>query len=164
MIAEGIEHESQLHRLVELGCEQGQGFLMARPLDGADAETLIADYAGAIVNDLTAPNGGVHLHSCRPARTPAPSGETTMTTLQTEYTEAELLSDHDIVEPLIVDGVHCHGGFDEHGTYVSPRTKHRWPAIEAWEQQRLEQFSHPDPRCPLETWPENFPNVDSRSS
>ena len=33
VIAEGIEHESQLHRLVDLGCSQGQGFLMARPLD-----------------------------------------------------------------------------------------------------------------------------------
>jgi EAL domain-containing protein (putative c-di-GMP-specific phosphodiesterase class I) len=49
VIAEGIEHESQLHRLVELGCEQGQGYLMARPLDGADAESLIADYTGATV-------------------------------------------------------------------------------------------------------------------
>ncbi len=37
VIAEGIEHESQLHRLVELGCLQGQGFLMARPLDGRSA-------------------------------------------------------------------------------------------------------------------------------
>jgi diguanylate cyclase (GGDEF)-like protein len=46
VIAEGIEHESQLHRLVELGCEQGQGFLMARPLDGPAAESLIAEYMG----------------------------------------------------------------------------------------------------------------------
>jgi hypothetical protein len=83
-----------------------------------------------------------------------------MTTLQTEYTEAELLSDHDIVEPLIVDGVRCHGGFDEHGAYVSPRTKHRWPAIDAWEQQRVEQFSTPILDVPLETWPQNFPTVE----
>jgi diguanylate cyclase (GGDEF)-like protein len=46
VIAEGIEHESQLHRLVELGCAQGQGFLMARPLDGDAAESLIAEFAG----------------------------------------------------------------------------------------------------------------------
>jgi diguanylate cyclase len=45
VIAEGIEHESQLHRLVDLGCEHGQGFLMSRPLDGTDAEVLIADRA-----------------------------------------------------------------------------------------------------------------------
>jgi EAL domain-containing protein (putative c-di-GMP-specific phosphodiesterase class I) len=49
VIAEGIEHESQLHRLVDLGCGQGQGFLMSRPLHGPDAELLIADYAGSAV-------------------------------------------------------------------------------------------------------------------
>jgi diguanylate cyclase (GGDEF)-like protein len=46
VIAEGIEHESQLHRLVDLGCQHGQGFFMAHPLDGEDAEALIADFAG----------------------------------------------------------------------------------------------------------------------
>jgi hypothetical protein len=81
-------------------------------------------------------------------------------TVQTEFTTAELLADHDIVEPLIVDGVRCHGGFDDTGTYVSPRTKYRWPAIEAWEQQRCAQFSTPILDVPLETWPENFPNVE----
>jgi EAL domain-containing protein (putative c-di-GMP-specific phosphodiesterase class I) len=48
VIAEGIEHESQLHRLVELGCEQGQGFLMARPLDGSAVESLITEYLGTV--------------------------------------------------------------------------------------------------------------------
>ncbi len=47
VIAEGIEHEGQLHRLIELGCEMGQGFLMAHPLDRDDARSLVADYAGA---------------------------------------------------------------------------------------------------------------------
>jgi len=83
-----------------------------------------------------------------------------MTTAQTEYTEAELLASHEMDEPLVVDGIRCHGGFDDRGVYVSPRTKHRWPAIEAWEEQRLEQFSTPLLDVPLETWPENFPNVD----
>ena len=46
VIAEGIEHESQLHRLVTLGCNQGQGYLMARPLDRDAATSVIADYAG----------------------------------------------------------------------------------------------------------------------
>ena len=49
VIAEGIEHESQLHRLIELGCDMGQGFLMAHPLDEDDARSLVADYAGATV-------------------------------------------------------------------------------------------------------------------
>ena len=83
-----------------------------------------------------------------------------MTTLQTEYSEAELLADPDIVEPLIAQGVRCHGGFDEQGNYVSPRTKYRVPAIAAWEEQRVEQFSTPILDVPLDTWPENFPNVE----
>ncbi len=42
VIAEGIEHESQLHRLVDLGCNLGQGFLMAHPLDREAALAAIA--------------------------------------------------------------------------------------------------------------------------
>ena len=82
-----------------------------------------------------------------------------MTTLQTEFSEPELLAEHAIAEPLIVNGVRCHGGFDEDGHYVSPRTKNRWPAIRAWEEQRLAQFDTPILDVPLDTWPESFPNV-----
>ena len=82
-----------------------------------------------------------------------------MTTAQTEFTRAELLEDHVVAEPLEVGGVRCHGGFDESGRYVSPRTRNRWPAIEAWEDQRRAQFATPILDVPLETWPENFPNV-----
>jgi hypothetical protein len=83
-----------------------------------------------------------------------------MTTAQVEFTEAELLADHAYVEPLVVGGVRCHGGFDATGTYVSPRTANRWPAIHAWETQRVEQFGTPLLDVPLETWPESFPNVE----
>jgi hypothetical protein len=83
-----------------------------------------------------------------------------MGTAQTEYTEAELLADHEIEEPLVVDGTRCHGGFDHDGRYVSPRTKYRWPAIDSWEERRRSQFSTPILDVPLETWPENFPNVE----
>ncbi len=83
----------------------------------------------------------------------------TTTTAQVEFTEAELLASHDYVEPLVVGGVRCHGGFDDSGTYVSPRTANRWPAIEAWEAQRVAQFATPLLDVPLETWPESFPNV-----
>ena len=82
-----------------------------------------------------------------------------MTTAQVEFTEAELLADHTVVEPLFAGGVRCHGGFDDRGHYVSPRTKNRWPAIEAWETQRHEHFATPILDVPLDTWPENFPNV-----
>jgi EAL domain-containing protein (putative c-di-GMP-specific phosphodiesterase class I) len=33
---------------VELGCEQGKGFLMARPLDGSAVESLITQYLGTV--------------------------------------------------------------------------------------------------------------------
>ena len=33
VVAEGIEHEEQWDRLRELGCELGQGFHFARPMD-----------------------------------------------------------------------------------------------------------------------------------
>jgi hypothetical protein len=83
-----------------------------------------------------------------------------MTTAQLEYTPTELLADHDYVEPLVVDGVRCHGGFTEDGSYASPRTKNRWPAIRAWEEKRQADFGTPILDVPLETWPENFPNVE----
>jgi EAL domain-containing protein (putative c-di-GMP-specific phosphodiesterase class I) len=35
VVAEGVEREEQLTALVELGCQMGQGFLFARPLDEA---------------------------------------------------------------------------------------------------------------------------------
>jgi hypothetical protein len=82
-----------------------------------------------------------------------------MTTQQVEFTEAELLADHDVVEPLLAGGVRCHGGFDGDGRYVSPRTKYRVPAIEAWQARHAELFGTAVLDIPLETWPGNFPNV-----
>jgi hypothetical protein len=82
-----------------------------------------------------------------------------VTSLQTEYTEHELLENVDYVEPLIAGGVKCHGGFDENGEYVSPRTKNRVPAIRAWQQNHTETFGTELLDIPLETWPENYPNV-----
>jgi hypothetical protein len=82
-----------------------------------------------------------------------------MTTDQVTFTEAELLSTHEVAEPLIVGGVRCHGGFDADGAYVSPRTQHRVPAIEAWQTQHTATFGTEVLHVPLETWPEHFPNV-----
>jgi hypothetical protein len=79
---------------------------------------------------------------------------------QLDYTEAELLADHDIAEPLVANGVRCHGGFDADGQYVSPRTLNRWPAIRAWEAEREAQFGTQILDIPLDTWPEPFPNVE----
>jgi hypothetical protein len=80
-------------------------------------------------------------------------------TRQTEYTPDELLASHDYAEPLFAGGRRCHGGFVEDGTYVSPRTKGRVPAIEAWQEQHAEQFGTELLGVPLETWPEPYPNV-----
>lgn len=83
-----------------------------------------------------------------------------MTTAQVVFSEAELLRDHDDLQPLFAGGVRCHGGFDTDGNYVSPRTKNRWPAIRAWEDQRRAQFGTDPIDIPLETWPESFPNIE----
>jgi len=80
-------------------------------------------------------------------------------TVQTEYTPDELLASHDYAEPLFAGGRRCHGGFVDDGTYVSPRTKGRVPAIESWQQQHGEQFGTELLGLPLETWPEPYPNV-----
>jgi EAL domain-containing protein (putative c-di-GMP-specific phosphodiesterase class I) len=41
VIAEGVETEEQYNLLAEIGCEYGQGYLMARPLDLAKAGALL---------------------------------------------------------------------------------------------------------------------------
>lgn len=81
-----------------------------------------------------------------------------MTTDQVTFTEAELLADAPVVEPLVAGGVRCHGGFADDGRYVSPRTRHRVPAIEAWQAQHTRLFGTEVLHVPLDTWPENFPN------
>jgi len=79
--------------------------------------------------------------------------------VQVDYARRELLESHPVAEPLIAGGVRCHGGFDESGAYVSPRTKNRWPAIRAWQAQRAEQFGTPLLDIALESWPGAYPSV-----
>ena len=78
---------------------------------------------------------------------------------QVAYDEAELLASHDYAEPLVVAGVRCHGGFDDDGTYVSPRTANRVPAITAWQDKHRRDFGTELLDLPLDTWPEHYPNV-----
>lgn len=82
-----------------------------------------------------------------------------MTSVQTVFSEGELLASHPVAEPLVAGGVRCHGGFDSSGTYISPRTLNRWPAIVAWQQQHRAQFATPLLELGLEAWPEHYPNV-----
>src|SRR3954471_6859041 len=81
-------------------------------------------------------------------------------THQLEFIEAELLSTHPVTEPLVAGGVRCHGGFTDDGSYVSPRTKFRVPAIKAWQAEHEKTFGTKILHAPLELWPENFPNVE----
>src|SRR4051794_26887505 len=82
-----------------------------------------------------------------------------MTTLQVDFSEAELLAFHDYDEPLVAGGVRCHGGVTSDGTDVSPRAKHRVPAIEAWQAQHQAQVATPLLDPPPDTWPGSYPNV-----
>ncbi len=82
-----------------------------------------------------------------------------MVDIQLTWTESELLAGNDVVEPLVAGGVRCHGGFAADGTYVSPRTANRVPAIRAWQQSHRRQFGTEILDAPLELWPQVFPNV-----
>jgi hypothetical protein len=77
---------------------------------------------------------------------------------QVEFTADELLADAPVSEPLIAGGVRCHGGFDEDGRYVSPRTRFRVPAIESWRARHTELFGKPTVDVPIETWGSHYPN------
>ncbi len=83
-----------------------------------------------------------------------------MSTNQLDFTAEELLSTHDVAEPLIVRGTVCHGGFLSDGTYVSPRTKARVPALRAWQEHHRELFDADLLEAPKETWPGAYPNLD----
>jgi predicted signal transduction protein with EAL and GGDEF domain len=41
VIAEGVERPEQRERLLELGCELGQGHLLSEPLDAAGTDALL---------------------------------------------------------------------------------------------------------------------------
>jgi hypothetical protein len=81
------------------------------------------------------------------------------TDVPTVWTEAELLENDPVAEPLILGGYRCHGGFDADGSYRSPRTRFRAPAIEAWQQRHREQFGTELLDVPLDRWPATYPNV-----
>lgn len=84
---------------------------------------------------------------------------TTTTTVQVHFTEAELLADHPGLEPLLAGGRRCHGGFDADGTYRSPRTLNRVPAIEAWQERHRQETRSELLEVDLESFPAHYPNV-----
>jgi hypothetical protein len=75
-----------------------------------------------------------------------------------DYTREEILAGHAVDEPLVADGVLCHGGFLA-GSYVSPRMLNRWPAIQAW-QQRLRDARLPLLDLPRAYVPPHYPSYE----
>jgi diguanylate cyclase (GGDEF)-like protein/PAS domain S-box-containing protein len=43
VVAEGVEHNDQITRLISLGCEFGQGFIFSKPVSAEDAEHLMTE-------------------------------------------------------------------------------------------------------------------------
>lgn len=52
--------------------------------------------------------------------------------MQLEFTREELLSNHEYVRPNVINGTRMHGGFDQSGTYIPPRSLGRTVALVNW--------------------------------
>jgi hypothetical protein len=76
------------------------------------------------------------------------------------FTRDELLANAPTREPLIVKGVKCHGGFDADGTYRSPRTLWRNPAIRTWQEQHLAASNRPLVSIPDDAVPPHGPSAE----
>jgi hypothetical protein len=74
------------------------------------------------------------------------------------WSREALLESGPYAEPLVANGVRCHGGFDAEGRYRSPRTLHRAPAIAAW-QARLACEGAPLLEVDRRLMPPQYPNV-----
>ena len=78
------------------------------------------------------------------------------------YSKAELEAESDYAQPHVECDIRLHGGFDEAGSYVSPRTKNRWRAVEAWTGQlQAKQIKLVEANTSLLAVP-NYPNVEQQ--
>lgn len=94
--------------------------------------------------------------AARGAESPYPEAMT-----QLNFTAEELLSTSRVSEPLVANGVLCHGGIDADGNYVSPRTEYRTPAIAAWQENHRRLFPEKSLiDIGLDEWPRNFPSLE----
>src|SRR5215510_11869964 len=73
------------------------------------------------------------------------------------YSQEELLSSVAYDEPLVANGVRCHGGFVG-GRYHSPRSAGRTPAIAAWQAQ-LQARGRPLIDIPAALVPPHYPSA-----
>jgi len=75
------------------------------------------------------------------------------------YSKEALEAEFDELSPHTECGLKLHGGFDKDNCYISPRTKFRWQAINAWQRQLESQnVALVDANTALLTEP-NYPNV-----
>ena len=76
------------------------------------------------------------------------------------YTLEEIMSEHEYSSANEMAGYLLHGGLDQEGKYISPRTKVRWEAINQWNQNLTEQ-GHPLLDCSVEILKYgNYPNFN----
>jgi len=75
------------------------------------------------------------------------------------FSTEEILANVPTREPLIVNGIKCHGGFDADGSYRSPRTAFRVPAIQAWQEQHVAASGTALFEIPADTVSPQVPNV-----
>ena len=75
------------------------------------------------------------------------------------YTPEEIEAEHDYATQHIECGLTLHGGFDDQGRYISPRTKHRWDAVKAWHQALVQRHQPLVEATTALLTEENFPNV-----
>lgn len=77
-----------------------------------------------------------------------------------EFKFDELIASPNFDTPLIAGGVRCHGGFDSDGSYCSPRTLYRVPAVKAWQQQHAAASRFPLLEIPPDCIPPHLPSVE----
>ena len=76
------------------------------------------------------------------------------------YTFEEIMSEHEYSSANEMAGYLLHGGLDQEGKYISPRTKIRWDAINQWGKNLTEQ-GHPLLDCSVQILKYgNYPNFD----
>lgn len=78
--------------------------------------------------------------------------------MQLQYTSKEILAEHTYARLNAFDGKKLHGGYDDEGAYVSPRTLNRWPAIAAWRARFLDQGGEFIDASTLILKAEHYPN------
>ncbi len=76
------------------------------------------------------------------------------------YSFDEIMSEHEFHAPNEMAGYVLHGGLDQEGKYISPRTKMRWTAVNKW-SEKLTNQGHPLLDCSVEILKYgNYPNFD----